>query len=152
MERMLHTPLAGRSRRLAAGTELVVGVGALAGGWGLLTDAEGLGAEAAWLEGSPFSSYLVPGLVLLVVLGLGMLVAAAGTLARRGWAAAAAGAQGVALVAWGVVETAVIGWQGAAQVALVLGFVVVPAAILLTLAARARAAAHGRRPDRPVVA
>jgi hypothetical protein len=43
------------------------------GGWGLLSDAEGLGVRGSWLDGTPFPNYTVPGLVLLVVIGGGML-------------------------------------------------------------------------------
>jgi hypothetical protein len=37
--------------------ELLVGIGALFGGYGLLDDAEGLGMRDSWLEGSPFPDY-----------------------------------------------------------------------------------------------
>ena len=70
-------------RWIAAVTEVVVGVGAIFGGYGLLSDAEGLGAKQAWLDGSVFPDYTVPGLFLLVVIGGGMLTAAAITVFLR---------------------------------------------------------------------
>lgn len=50
--------------------------GALFGGYGLLSDAEGLGARQSWLQGSPFPDYTIPGLFLLIVIGGGMLLTA----------------------------------------------------------------------------
>jgi hypothetical protein len=49
-----------------------VGIGALFGGLaGMLDPHEPLGIPAAHLEGSPFSSYFVPSLILFLVIGLG---------------------------------------------------------------------------------
>jgi hypothetical protein len=66
--------LTGRRRWAIAAFAAWVGVGALFGGYGLLADAENLGVKDAWLEGTPLPDYRVPGLVLLVVIGGGMLV------------------------------------------------------------------------------
>jgi hypothetical protein len=65
--------LTGRRRWTIAAFDAWVGVGALFGGYGL-ADAEDLGVKDAWLEGTPFPGYRVPGLVLLVVIGGGMLI------------------------------------------------------------------------------
>ena len=49
-----------------------VGIGALFGGLaGMLSPREPLGIPAEMLEGSPFSSYFIPALILFVVIGLG---------------------------------------------------------------------------------
>ncbi len=58
--------------RVLGGVLLFVGVGGLAGGVPLLLDPSGasLGMELTVLAGSPFSSYLIPGLVVLVINGL----------------------------------------------------------------------------------
>ena len=115
---------------MIAGVELVVGLGAVFGGYSLLSDAEGLGAKQAWLEGSVFPDYTVPGVVLLVVVGGGMLTAAAVTLFAPVYSRLAAGAMAVTLVVWGVVETVTLGWRGTQQLVLVAAFVVVPALVL----------------------
>jgi hypothetical protein len=129
---MPHAPtLSPRRRLVLVATELVVGIGALFGGYGLLADAEGLGAKESWLDGSPFADYTIPGLVLLVVVGGGLLAAAALAAFGHPAAAGAAVAMGVVLLVWGVVETVTVGWQGPPQVVLVAAFVVAPAAILI---------------------
>ena len=83
---------ASRLRWIVAATETIVGVGAVFGGYGLLSDAESLGAKEAWLDGSIFPDYTVPGLFLLIVIGGGMFTAAAITLFRQRHAPLAAGA------------------------------------------------------------
>jgi len=119
-----------RTRRGIATVEIVVGVGAVYGGYSLLTDAEGLGAKQDWLEGSVFSDYTVPGLFLLVVIGGGMLAAATVTMLAPAYAARAAGIMAAVLVAWGAVETVTIGWRGTGQLVLVGAFVAAPALAL----------------------
>lgn len=102
-----------------AAIEAFVGIGAVYGGINLIVDAEGFGVERAWLDGSPFSSYTIPGLALLVVIGGGMLAAAALAVRGSGLAAAAAVMMGAITLAFLVVETLVIGYQGADQIPLV---------------------------------
>jgi hypothetical protein len=120
-------------RVLLAATEVVIGIGAVFGGYGLLADAEGLGVKQSWLGGSPFPDYTVPGLVLLVVVGGGMLAAAAMALLDHPAAAAAALVMGAVLIAWGVVETVTIGWRGSPQVVMLAVFVVAPAAVQIAI-------------------
>jgi hypothetical protein len=115
----------------------VIGLGALYGGVRLLLDAEALGVEESWLEGTPFSDYRVPGVVLLAVIGGGMLVTALAALRRSRYAGLAALVMGAALVVWGVVETLTIGYQGADQLMLLAVFVVAPALHLLVIGWRA---------------
>jgi hypothetical protein len=125
-----------RFRWIVAAIETVVGCGAVFGGYGLLTDAAGLGAKKAWLEGSVFADYTVPGLFLLVVIGGGMLVAAGVTVVARRAAPLVAGAMALVLVSWGVVETVTIGWRGVGQLVLVSVFVAGPAVALAAFAVR----------------
>ena len=132
---MPHAPtLSPRRRLVLVATELVVGIGALFGGYGLLADAEGLGAKESWLDGSPFADYTIPGLVLLVVIGGGLLTAAALAVSGHAAAAGAALVMGVVLLAWGIVETLTIGWQGPPQVVMLVVFVLAPAAVLIGIA------------------
>jgi hypothetical protein len=119
-----------RTRCAIAAIEIVVGLGAVFGGYSLLSDAQGLGAKQEWLEGSVFPDYTVPGIFLLVVIGGGMLTAAAVTLLAPRYSALAAGTMAVILVAWGVIETVTLGWRGTPQLVLVAAFVVAPALVL----------------------
>jgi hypothetical protein len=122
----------GRLLRVVTGvTTGCVGVGAVFGGYGLLSDADGLGARREWLAGSPFHDYTVPGTVLLGVIGGGMLLTAALILARRRVAVHAAVVMAGVLTGWGTVETAVIGYRGWPQLLLLGLFVVAPAALLI---------------------
>jgi hypothetical protein len=140
---VLRVPRASRMRWIAAVTEIVVGVGAIFGGYGLLSDAKGLGAKQAWLEGSVFPDYTVPGLFLLIVIGGGMLTAAAITVFLHRHAALAAGAMATVLVLWGITETVTIGWRGWQQVVLMGAFVMAPAVILGRYYARERRGSRG---------
>ena len=99
-------------RLLVAATSLIVGIGGVYGGYGLLSDAAGMGAERSWLDGSPFPDYTVPGLFLLVVIGGGMLTTSALAFLKRPEAAPAALAMGTVILAWGIVETLTVGWRG----------------------------------------
>jgi len=117
--------------------EAIVGLGALYGGFELLHDAEGFGVKRAWLAGSVFPDYTIPGLVLAVVVGGGMLAAAAVTIFEGRHTAAAALAMGFVLLCWGIVETVTLGLVGGAQIALLSAFVVAPGVALTLLGARA---------------
>jgi uncharacterized membrane protein len=81
-----------------------------------------------WIEATPFGSYLVPGLYLLAVNGLGMLALAALTVRRHWLAPWLTGTLGVGLIIWIFVqllvmpETMILQWIFLV-VGLVLGFV-----------------------------
>nr|NIQ57495.1 hypothetical protein [Gemmatimonadota bacterium]NIS34271.1 hypothetical protein [Actinomycetota bacterium]NIU69053.1 hypothetical protein [Actinomycetota bacterium]NIW30912.1 hypothetical protein [Actinomycetota bacterium]NIX23286.1 hypothetical protein [Actinomycetota bacterium] len=79
------------------------------GGLALLVDPSGalVGLPTAPLASTPFADFLVPGLVLGLLFGVGSALAGYGLLARRGWATPAAAAVALALVAWLAVEVAV---------------------------------------------
>jgi hypothetical protein len=95
-----------------------VGLGAVFGAYELLRDAEGFGLEESWLAGSPFPDYTVPGLVLGLVIGGGMIAAAVAAALGSRYALPAALAAGVTLLAFLAVETLVVGYHGPAQVRL----------------------------------
>jgi hypothetical protein len=125
-----------RTRRLVAGIEAIVGLGALYGGIELLHDAQGFGVKRAWLAGSVFPDYTIPGLVLAIIVGGGMFVAAALTLVGGRHTTAAALAMGLVLLCWGMVETVTLGLVGGAQIALLSAFVVAPGVALTLFGAR----------------
>ena len=92
--------------------EIVLGVGALGGGAALVLGPRGqiIPLPVAALQGSPFDTYLVPGLILFFVLGVGPLVAAWLSWRRQRWGPVLAIVVGVALLAWMIVELAIVGY------------------------------------------
>ena len=93
--------------------------------------------KRTWLDGSPFPDYTIPGVFLLVVIGGGMLAAAALALTGSGWAARVALGMGVVVLAFLVIETTVIGYHGATQLPLLVT-TALPAMALIVLGARLR--------------
>jgi hypothetical protein len=89
---------------------LVQGLGGLAGGLSLALRPDGsiLQMPTSSLDGSPFPDFLIPGLILLLVLGVLPLVAAAGLWMRRRWAWYASVIVGGALMIWILVEMILI--------------------------------------------
>jgi peptidoglycan/LPS O-acetylase OafA/YrhL len=108
---------ANRTRPLSAyllmACVLFQGVSGIAGGIGLVADptGENLGIPQAWLQGSPFTDYMIPGLVLFVVLGVFPLVVLYGLWRRQYWGWIGALIVGLALLIWIGVEVLVIGYQ-----------------------------------------
>jgi hypothetical protein len=86
----------------------LVTLNALGGGIYGLSGAPAV--PVAWLQGSPFHSYFVPSLVLLVVVGGSQLVAGVLLVARPRWGVPAAILAGTILVGWIVVQVAIIGY------------------------------------------
>jgi hypothetical protein len=100
--------------RLAVALEIFLGVGALFGGGALILAPDGhlLGMPATLLAGSPFASFLVPGIILFTVVGLAPLLAAAITVRRQAFAPLAAVAVGLTLIGWVSVEMVVLAGPG----------------------------------------
>jgi hypothetical protein len=110
---------------LQAGT----GVLAIPIGWLFIQNPTGsaLGMPQGWIEATPFGSYLIPGLYLLLVNGFGMLAVAGLSMARHWLAPWLTGALGVGLIIWILVqivvmpETMLLTWVFLA-IGFVLGF------------------------------
>lgn len=80
---------------------------AVAGGIGLIV-TNGLGMPLTLLDASPFDAYLLPGLILLCVVGGTQAVAVAMHWLRSRWAMAAATAAGFGMVIWIYVEVVIL--------------------------------------------
>jgi len=94
--------------RRGLGSLLTLGaLNALGGGVYGLSGAEGVPKE--WLAGSPFRDYLVPSLILLVVVGGSLLIAAIAVWTRKPWAEWAALVAAGVLLGWIAVQLAIIG-------------------------------------------
>lgn len=87
------------------------GIGGVFGGaaFVLAPDGDLLRMPTSYLEGTPFSDFLIPGLLLLTLLGIFPLVVAVDLWRRRPWAWFGAFAVGCALVIFELVEYAMIG-------------------------------------------
>ena len=135
----------GQRRKHPASTYALVaslafqGLSGIAGGYGLVADptGEALGIPLSWLEGSPFGDYLVPGVVLLTLLGVAPLVVSYGVWSHRRWSWLAALVVGIALLGWLGVEMLVIGYQPEPPLQLIYG-VVGTAIVLLALSPSVR--------------
>ena len=89
--------------------EILTAVLAIPVGLIFITDPTGasMGIEG-WLDGTIFGNFLVPGLYLLVVNGIGMLLLALLTVIRRPIAPWLTGALGIGLMIWISVQLALI--------------------------------------------
>lgn len=93
--------------------QVFIGLTAIAGGLGLVSDPSGTKMNIAleWLSDSPFSNYFVPGLVLLIVNGVGNFFAGIVTFLRNRYAGNIAVAFGTFLVLFILIEVWFIGAQ-----------------------------------------
>jgi hypothetical protein len=123
---------------------LFLAVGAIAGGSVILSDPSGAFAQMSPrdLAGSPFPNFLIPGLVLLIVLGFGSALAALllwKLPGRISWTFAAG--ISTALLIWIAVQVAIIGYRGWLQ-----PFYASLGVAMLTLLTTRAARAYGRAP------
>ncbi len=98
-----------KNKALARGLGILqafIGVGAVGGGLALVLEPSGanLGMPLETLKNSPFSTYLVPGVVLFVFNGLLSLVGAAASFTRYRYAGEIASALGVFLILWIILQ------------------------------------------------
>ena len=87
--------------------QIFIGLGAVAGGIGLISG--GLKFPLEWLSRSPFTDYLIPGIILLSVNGIGSLIGGIVSLKRYRYAGEIAFALGVFLTLWIVIQVYWIG-------------------------------------------
>lgn len=86
--------------------QIFIGLGAVAAGLAFILKPNGptLGMPVEILQYSPFTNFLIPGIVLFSVNGLGSLVGAAASFTRYRYAGAAAMALGAFLTAWIIIQ------------------------------------------------
>lgn len=108
-------------RSALVGVETFVALGAVAGGIALLRGVFAQGIPLAWLQGTPFSDYTIPGLALAIVIGGGMLLAAATVFIQRHWAVLISAGAGLFMMGFEVVEAASIDSKVGNELPLVAG-------------------------------
>jgi len=85
---------------------LIVAVNALLAGYSMITDSSGtrLQMPVSWLQHSPFSTYLIPGIILFITNGVLNLVAAVFTIFQWKNYPALIVWQGIILIGWIVIQ------------------------------------------------
>ena len=92
-------------RRSLLWLHFMVGLGGMAGGMAaVLNPQKPLGMSTEALKNSPFSDYLIPGIILFAVIGLGNLFSGIMLLKKSKWQAYTSGITGAALVVWIIVQ------------------------------------------------
>lgn len=95
--------------RYALGSLLAFGaLNAFAGGYYGMSGAAGVPRE--WLQGTPFTDYFIPSVILLVVVGGSFLIAAIAMLTDLHIGRGAALISGAIVLGWVVVQVAMIGY------------------------------------------
>ncbi len=92
------------------GLHLFVGIGALAGGFAAITDPfQPLGVPAEYLKNSPFDNFLIPGIILFTVIGLGNIFSALMFRFRLRYQGYISSVFSWALVIWIIVQCIMLG-------------------------------------------
>jgi len=86
----------------------LVALNALGGGYYGMSGARGVPLE--WLEGSPFQSYFIPGLALLILVGGSSLFASIAVFARFSYARPASFGYVILVFVWLAVQLSIIGY------------------------------------------
>jgi hypothetical protein len=101
-------------KRLLNGVAIILllfnGIGALYGGWGLMTHPDGSSIKLSlhWLEHTPFRDYLIPGIILFITNGLFSLITVCMLLLRYRNYAWFVILQGLILSGWIVIQILLI--------------------------------------------
>jgi hypothetical protein len=103
-----------RLKRLAIGLgvfQILIGLSAIAGGYGFIGDPTGgsMGMPLDLLEETPFPDFLLPGIFLLSVNGIGHLIAGTLTFLKFRYAGEVAIFFGVVLALWIIIQVLWIG-------------------------------------------
>ena len=96
----------------------IVALNAFGGGYYGLSGAKDVPLE--WLDGTPFDTYFIPGLFLLVVVGGSCLAAATGVIRAKAWGKKSADLAGLIMLTWIIAQLAMIGYVSWLQPAIVI--------------------------------
>lgn len=102
---------------------LFQGISGILGGIGLVMDPSGetLQIPISWLNNSPFSNYLIPGIILLILLGIFPVIISIGIWTKTPWSWLGALTISLALIIWIGVEIIIIGYQPEPPLQLIYG-------------------------------
>lgn len=124
MSSSVYLKVLGPVRFIIAALLLLIGLNALAGGYYGISGAPGVPLE--WLDGSPFSSYFVPGLVLFSIVGIGCVTSGILLFFKRKSAYLPGVLSGVILIVWIVTQLIVIGYVSFLQpLVFIIGLIII---------------------------
>jgi hypothetical protein len=110
---------------IAVVLQFVTAVGAIPVGIDMMRNAEGtpLGLPQTWIDATLFGSYLVPGLFLFAMNGIGQLVAAVLIVVRHPVAPWLTGALGIGLMIWIGVQVVLMPYHPLQPIMFTIGLV-----------------------------
>ena len=141
----MSLPISSRIFSSALVVLLIFGAVSAFGGAVLAIVFNGAGVPLAHLAGTPFSTFLVPGLILGLIVGGTQLVAAVSLLVRQNWALLMAAIAGFGMLIWIYIELAIVGYSwlqsvyfglGALELILVLALLGIVPAVALSWGSR----------------
>ncbi|WP_372950368.1 hypothetical protein [Mariniphaga sp.] len=93
------------------------GLSGLVGGFGLINNPNGeaLAMSTDWLQSTPFTNFLIPGIVLFTFNGLGNMAGFVATLRKHKQAARIATAFGLIMIVWIIAQVSWIGYKSFLQ-------------------------------------
>ncbi len=101
---------------LLGAIEAFIGLSAIAGGFRLVSNLNGIpDFPIEWLTNSPFTNYFIPGLVLLIIIGFGNVLAGIVTFLRKRYTGSIAAALGIFLILYMTIEVLFIGLRNFLQ-------------------------------------
>jgi len=111
--------------RLEGILQIFIGIGAVGCGLLLIIDPSGskMGLPIEALSNSPFESYLIPGLLLFSVNGIGNVFSAVLSFRKNRYSGYTGAFFGTALIIWIIVQTVLIGFHWLQPPILILGIV-----------------------------
>lgn len=96
--------------------QALIGLTAIAGGFRLISNPNGIpDFPIEWLSNSPFNNYFIPGLVLLIVIGLGNVLAGTVTFLRKRYSGSIAIVLGIFLILYMAIEVWFVGLRNFLQ-------------------------------------
>jgi Ca2+/Na+ antiporter len=112
-----------RIRIILGSLLLFIALNALGGGWYGMAGAKDV--PVAWLQGSLFSSYFIPGFILFVFIGINFLAAAVAVFKNSRHATHYAFCCAAILFVWIVVQVSIIGWVSWLQPAMAIAAILI---------------------------
>lgn len=126
--------------RMLAAIQLIIGVNGIAGGYYGMAGADGVPRD--WLNGSPFTSYFIPGVILFTLVGIYSLFSSVAVWKGVKPAYHLSLISGMILLSWIAVQVIIIGFVSWLQPAMFILAIVVMALSILGMQVRKQHHSH----------